>query len=518
MNHRHDNTTSEHPLSSTRPQEALKPAHGQHAPSNKQWAQNVNVRLEVRYADLTLGGVPVRLRAYNGALPGPVIEARPGDTLNIFLDNQLPEDPNPGSDDPNQPHGFNITNLHFHGMHVSPTGNSDNVLMAVRPGQQFHYEVKIPFDHPAGTYWYHPHKHGSVAIQIANGLAGALIIRGNIDEVKEIKEARERIFVFQQIPYVIGNDGIGRVETYDNFPPGKWAELGRRVTINGQVEPTYRMRPGEVQRWRFIYAGLREPLNLKLVKRGHSVKDPDVFHVPQYQIALDGITTGRLEQVAQTEVYPGYRVDVLVRAAGENGKELPEGEYWLVDATETDPTKYDDRRYLARIVVKGEKSRMKLPKEKDLAPLAPFKNIEDSELTNPGHPQLAHFNVDLSTGVPIFTINGKPFNPHAPPRELKLGAVEEWLVSSNVAGHPFHMHVNPFQYTRADGTIVWKDTLFIPQGTTDNPIRLRTRYERYIGQFMLHCHILEHEDRGMMETMEILPPSRAHEHPDHGPH
>lgn len=475
---------------------------------DEQPSRNVNVRLEARYADSMIGGVPVKLRSYNGKVMGPLIEARPGDTLNIFLDNQFPEDPNPGSDDPNVPHGFNITNLHVHGLHVSPSGNSDNVMMAIGPGQQFQFEIKIPLDHPAGTFWYHPHKHGSVAIQLASGMAGPLIIRGDIDKLKAIKEAEERILVFQQIPYVQGADGIGRVETYEHFAPGAWAALGRRITINGEVEPTFKMKPGEVQRWRFIHGGLREPLRLKLVKRA-SPTGPET-PLPQYQIAMDGITTGRLEQVTESDLFPGYRVDVLVRASDANGKELPPGEYWLVDDASQSAS-----RNLARIVVQGHKVKMALPKEKDLAELVPFKNIEDSELTGT---QLAEFSIDLSTGAPIFTINGKPFNPHATPRPLKLGAVEEWIVSSKVAGHPFHIHVNPFQFTRADGKIVWKDTLFIPQGET---IRLRTRYERYIGVFMLHCHILEHEDRGMMETLEILPPRNAHEHPPHdahGPH
>ncbi len=94
----------------------------------------------------------VWLRTYNGKITGPRIEARPGDTLNVFLDNHLPPEPTPGSEGGgiNVPHGFNTTNLHFHGLHVSPAGNSDNVMIAIEPHQQFHYEVKIPKDHPPG--------------------------------------------------------------------------------------------------------------------------------------------------------------------------------------------------------------------------------------------------------------------------------------------------------------------------------------------------------------------------------
>ncbi|MFY0581222.1 multicopper oxidase domain-containing protein [Cystobacter fuscus] len=171
------------------------------------------MRLEVKYAINEIPSVlvngqaqgvdTVKLRSYNGELVGPTIEARPGDTLNILLDNQLPMTHAPGAGHEDMSQDINTTNLHVHGLHVSPSGNSDNVMLELVPGQQLQYEIKIPRDHPAGTYWYHPHKHGSVAIQVSSGLSGALIIRGDIDEVPAIKAAREKIFVIQQIPYVI---------------------------------------------------------------------------------------------------------------------------------------------------------------------------------------------------------------------------------------------------------------------------------------------------------------------------
>jgi FtsP/CotA-like multicopper oxidase with cupredoxin domain len=457
----------------------------------------VNVQLKLQYADHEIARVveegrvleadKVRLRSYNGKLVGPVIEARPGDTLNVFLDNELPPEPDMGGEhNPNIPHGFNTTNLHFHGMHVSPVGNADNVLLALGPGQRFQFEVKIPSDHPAGTYWYHPHRHGSTAIQLGSGLAGALIIRGDIDELPPIREAEERIFILQQIPYVLDAQGIGRVETYENFGPGKWPTLGRRFTVNGEAEPTLGMRPGEVQRWRFIHAGIREGLQLKLVRRDASGAEESLS---QYQIAHDGITTGHLDEVKETVLHPGYRVDVLVRAADGEGRPLPEGVYWLVGDF-ADGSRPATGRNLARIVVKGRRVRMRLPTERELAPLAPFKPITEDEITGT---QEAVFDIDIQSTPPRFLINGRPFDPSAPPRQLRLGAVEKWRVSSTpLTGHPFHIHVNPFQLSEG-GRILWKDTLFVPAGQT---VELLTRYERYIGTFAMHCHIIDHEDRG----------------------
>jgi FtsP/CotA-like multicopper oxidase with cupredoxin domain len=485
--------------------------------------RDLAVQLELAYAThricrVTQDGVcqawdEVKLRSYNGKLGGPLVEAYPGDTLNFTLVNKLPPEPDmdmdmghPMDHSMTEPHGFNTSNLHYHGMHVSPAGNSDNVLLEITPGRHFHYEVKIAADHPAGTYWYHAHKHGSAALQLGSGLAGPLIVRGNIDRVPAIRAARERVILFQQIPYKLVDDPTmpgqqaNMVENYEVFRPGVWQSLGRRFTLNGLVEPTYSLCPGEVQRWRFIHGGLREGLKIKLVRR----QGDQETALTQFQIAQDGITTGRIEPVTMTEMYPGYRVDVLVRAAEADGKPLQPGTYFLVDDAATGPG-----HTLARVVVRGRTVRMTLPTAQELAPLAPFKPIEDAEIT--GH-QEAVFSIDISVTPPRYLINGKPFDPDHP-RILPLGAAEEWTVSSLNFGHPFHIHVNPFHYTTSDGKILWKDTLMVNAGQT---FKLRTRYARYVGQFMMHCHIVEHGDLGMAELVEVVASGGEHVHGGHG--
>jgi FtsP/CotA-like multicopper oxidase with cupredoxin domain len=456
----------------------------------------------------------VKLRSYNGGLVGPTIEARPGDTLYITLENRLPPEPAAFMHDVNIPHGFNSTNLHTHGLHVSPEGNSDNVMLSIAPGHRFEYEIKVPSDHPAGTYWYHAHKHGSVAIQLASGMAGPLIIRGNIDELAKIKATKEQIFLFQQIPYREFDDYTlpppqpsplpkrNMVESYEVFGQGAWLKSGRRTTVNGEVEPTLKLRPGEVQRWRFIHGGIRETIKVKLVAEGDTGTA-----IPHYQIAHDGITTGRRDESTETELQPGYRTDVLVKFAQP-------GTYLMLDeasgALQSLMTLAEPRKVLARVLVEGPPKNMELPSEQELAPLAPFQPIADSELTGA---QGVRFNFDFRPNPDQFTVNGKSFDPSAAPRRLVLGAVEEWLVSSQNQGHPFHIHVNPFQVTDSQGRILWKDTLFVPQGESR---RLRTRYRRYIGTFVLHCHILDHEDQGMMELVQIVPPGMVGSGHSHG--
>ncbi|MFM6288738.1 MAG: multicopper oxidase domain-containing protein [Dolichospermum sp.] len=119
---------------------------------------------------------------------GPTIEVQPGKTVRVNLANKLPEkfDPQKCQDKQGKPeenelncNNYNITNLHSHGLWISPAGNSDNVLSVVKPGVTFQYEYNIPSDHPAGTFWYHPHLHGSSALQVGSGMSGALIVRGD---------------------------------------------------------------------------------------------------------------------------------------------------------------------------------------------------------------------------------------------------------------------------------------------------------------------------------------------------
>lgn len=466
--------------------------------------------LRVAYAEGRIGGDAVRLRNYNGKPVGPTLRVRPGDVLNVRLVNALP--PNPPGDDhhghhANVPHGFNTTNLHTHGLHVSPAGNSDNVLINVPPGQEFPYEIHIPRDHPPGTFWYHGHKHGAVAIQLASGMAGMLIVEGGLDDVPEIQRAREQVLVFQQLPY----DERGEVEDFDKaFANGAWERSGRATSINGQVRPTLVLRPGEVQRWRMVHAGVRATLRVGIVRArpvgaqaelaAQALAPLTQGEVPLHEIAVDGIALGRLDTLGRVTLQPGYRSDVLVKI------DEP-GRYQLVDLPEQAATgllaEAESGKVLAELVVQGPPRPMRLPASSALAGLAPYAPIRDEELSGC---QQVWFNM----GGGAFTINDKAFDPHATPRTLTLGAAEEWHLTSRRGNHPFHIHVNPFEVEDPEHLVegkprrIWRDTVLV-RSSDPAGVRIRSRYTRYIGRFVLHCHILDHEDRGMMQLVDILP-------------
>jgi FtsP/CotA-like multicopper oxidase with cupredoxin domain/peroxiredoxin len=447
--------------------------------------------LVVKYGDNLIRGSRVHLRSYNGRLVGPTLRAKPGDVLRIRLENQLPPVPEPPVHTVNVPHSLNSTNLHTHGLHVSPEGNSDNIYLDIKPGQAQDYEIAIPKDHVAGTFFYHPHRHGSVALQMSSGLSGALIIEGGLDQVPEIKQAQERIFVFHQIPF----DNQGRVEKlatlYDGHPRKHWDESSRFTTINGVALPVITLQPGEVQRWRFIHSGIHESLTLRL--DGH----------PLHEIAADGIPLGRLAAREEIELQPANRSDVLVKAS------FTPGVYLLRDgALPADRAlhgKAEPDKFLAKVIVAGPPRDMALPDSAGLARFAPFEPITDLEVQ--GGKTTVVFGQDEKHQPPRYFINGRQFDPDAVPRRVLLGTAEEWSLSATEDNHPFHLHVNPFEVIRRDpqtGKIVervWRDTILVAE---KHPVTIRVRYRDFPGKTVFHCHNLAHEDLGMMQNIEMV--------------
>ncbi len=466
----------------------------------------LDTRLRVSYAEHQVCNpalhreVTLRVRSYENGLVGPTLRVQPGTLLRVRIQNDLPlAAPDPTATNTVDPQSFNMTNLHTHGLHVSPAGNSDNVLLRIAPQTDFVTEIYIPEDHPPGTFWYHAHVHGSTAIQVSSGMAGALIVDGGLDHAPEIREADEKILVFQQMPYTPDpeNADVHVIEDFDaSFGRDSWPQgvrdNGWRTTINGQTYPVIHMRPGEVQRWRMVHAGVRETISVTL-------EDHEL-----HEIAVDGIALGRIVPRPAIELQPGYRSDVLVRAGP--ARQAP---YFLYDGRlpPTDALFLRDEppNILAMVVVAGEEVDMPFPTSDSLAPYAPFAPIDDDQIAGT---QEVVFNIETGSRV-RFQINGRSFDADGPARQLSLGTAEEWTLRSRVANHPYHIHVNPFQVvsiTRSGHELldapIWRDTILVKQADV---VTIRTRYRRYIGRFVIHCHILDHEDQGMMELVEIVP-------------
>jgi FtsP/CotA-like multicopper oxidase with cupredoxin domain len=542
--------------------------------------------LVVHYAANRIVGCDAKLRSYNGKVVGETIYARPGDTLHLRLVNALPpvgaglhkhpQDPPPAGHSHN--FSFNVTNLHTHGLHTAPQGpkepgsdraqyESDNVLVVLAPGEQQEYRIHIHDKHPTGTFWYHAHLHGSTALQLASGMGGALIVEdgaaenGDLDTIPAIKAAKpnEKVFVLQQFGY----DKAGTLEPQPIPPSTTPLQLrltSRPTLINGQLVPKIRMRPGEVQRWRFIHAGTQE--NIALAVDGH----------PLHEVAADGLSLGRsvrwpdaaTADAAEAPEHfklvlaPGYRTDVLIKAELEPGqssrrvflRDLRLSNTLSLRAAEAFnlravgdlaptiagvPIEITDKpaQVLAEIVIGGAPVAMDLPTAEALASVKPmeFDRIAFDRL-QASDPQPVELKIarDLTckpdgsclpctTGDPEcrklrYLIDNKQFSD-GEVRKLKLDTYAEWTLSGRGLGgferHPFHIHVNPFYSQRAepDGTKqwIWKDTLLVPPpGSLGGPEKVWMKYTRFTGKFVIHCHILTHEDRGMMQLVEIIPP------------
>jgi FtsP/CotA-like multicopper oxidase with cupredoxin domain len=287
------------------------------------------------------------LLCYNGQPVGPTIRVRRGTTFHIRVKNDLKSndpnppivpDPVPPNGQAQQPHDLCTTNLHTHGLHVSPASNADNVFRSIEPGGEFTFEYTITADHHSGTFWYHPHHHGSVAYQVSNGLAGALIVEGSpndgvpdLEKIPEIAAAKEQILVFQLYNFRTGDDKVGRIDAnkiYNVTPqfftcpaialsgkdPG---DTPQATAINGVINPIIRIRPGEVQRWRLIHAAWDLDRQFTLVDGAGAAAKDLMFQ----EIALDGLATGAMVQKSNVEsddgsnvdIAPGQRSDVLIK-------------------------------------------------------------------------------------------------------------------------------------------------------------------------------------------------------------
>ena len=602
-------------------------------------SREVKLDLNIEYVDGVIynprTGVDdkVRLRGYTqDGLPlperfvSPSLDVRPGDTVRIALNNKLPAVSSPydagcaqaAGYNHNIPHCFNGTNLHFHGLNVNPSGNGDNVLLSINPGVKFEYEIAIAPEHPAGTFWYHTHRHGSTALQVGSGMAGPLIIRGDrlptptsngdLDTLLAgVRTMKERTLVFQQIAYgcfdqnnnikfitnqagtavrawVCDPNDVGGVETYadgNGLGFGRfsdWGQSGRYTSINGYVLPTFQMKQNAVERWRMIHAGVRDTIRVIFVRANAPSIDPRPgeqlaaenmeafiqancsFQTQFFDVvAADGLTMNQAFHTRNVTMQPGYRWDALVSFPNA-------GEYCMLDVTSQSTESVGGLpsgvRLLGFVKVAPDQDNVQkgtvtqqlvdaaertMPANIRDAVIADLNNglrldrftdhqsVAPSELS--GGQQLT-FDIQPSGSTNLFMVanqlvgsagyNPQPYNPARLDRKLTLGTAEEWkLTSGPTAGHPFHIHVNPFeivsivnnnnptvdvsapgafdggdpQYVGLKG--MFKDTLWIKPNYT---ITLRTRYERYIGDFVLHCHILDHEDMGMMQNVAIVLP------------
>ena len=385
----------------------------------------------------SLPGGPAELLTYNGRSPGPLLEVNAGDRVRLRLRNEL-----------KQP-----TNLHFHGLHIPPTGTADNVFLSVPPGGSFDYEFTLAKDHPAGLFYVHPHQHGLSADQVFGGLSSALVVRGDLDRIPEVAAAKETVLVLKDFASASGQEaamGVGRM-------------LGREgplLTVNGAINPGLAIPSGGLLRLRLLNASNARMYRLAL--EGHSL----------VLIATDGGAIATPEPLDELLLAPGERADVLVQGNQASGSyrllNLPyqRSSHMGMAAAEDAP------RTLATLSYAGTVPPLPLPKA-----LIPVPALPKPE-------RIRRFV--MATRV-------------------ALGSTEDWLiVNDDVMDHPFHLHVNPFQVIsragRPESQRRWKDTVLVKAG---EEVRIRVTFRDFPGRTVYHCHNLDHEDLGLMGVLQI---------------
>jgi FtsP/CotA-like multicopper oxidase with cupredoxin domain len=424
---------------------------------------------------------------FNGQPNAPTLRLSPGDQLKITYVNELPTHPQescaitPCMD---------MTNLHFHGLTVSPDAPQDDVLsMMATPGQSLHYTVQIPKDHSPGLYWYHTHPHGESYRQVLDGMSGALVIEGIESYYPSLLGLPERILIIRGRS--IGKDpqsgDLQQRVALSSYSCGGEPEAPEEIfTVNGSVRPQIEIAPGEHQFWRIVNASADRYLDLQLEGQPFEIVAMDgmpiALHDPNHPTRVaDHVLlppAGRLEAIVSgpTAASPQHLISRCV-ATGPDGD--PNPAMILADISPRPATN----------------STPKLSKS-SLQPDVKELDLTAEEKTPP------RFTVTFTEDKNGFYINGEKFTPDAPMVRAKVGSFQHWkVVNASRELHPMHIHqVHFLAYAENDQPIanpVCLDTANVGVGGSVDVIMDFT--DPVIkGMSVFHCHLLNHEDKGMM--------------------
>lgn len=495
---------------------------------------------------------------YKDGSQAPTLRLHPGDWLVLRLTNALkpPTDshqhdraamempmPHPAACG-NGTMGAWATNLHFHGLTIPPMCHQDDVMNTyVAPGgMPFEYRFQIPADEPPGLYWYHPHVHGFSSAQVLGGASGALIVEGIEKANRQLGGLPERVLIVRDQELLHPE---AQPATNSSVPPppvlrdpeGDILNTGtgggkpaKDLSINFVPVPypdyppaAIKMKPETREFWRVLNASAITYLDLEISFNGAAQ--------PIAVVSMDGVPLNEYDPAANhilwtshLAVPPGGRIEFVVKGPAEGVQAL------LVTRTvDTGPDgENDPERPLAMIVDEPnapEPSHMPASPAEAMAPtsrwLGDVKPVRERKLyfsekpSNPNDPN--------SPTVFMLTVEGQaeiPYDPKntAPNIVAQQGDVEDWIIENRTRElHAFHIHQLHFLLTQWNGVPVdepyLRDTINVAYWSGQGPfpsVRLRMDFRgaNIVGTFVYHCHLLEHEDGGMMGTIQVVPPAR----------
>jgi suppressor of ftsI len=390
----------------------------------------------------------------------PLWRLHAGDTLTVILHNRLSEQ----------------TNLHFHGLDVSPLNNGDNVFLHILPGKTFTYQIKIPEKH-VGLFWFHPHLHGEVDRQIIGGMSGGILIDGSERLYPFLKGLTERVLLLKHHP-------TGRAD---------YQEL---LTVNGMVAPTIPIRPGEAQFWQIGHIGADRFLRVK------------IEGMPFYLIGRDGYFLPRPIRMEEVLLGPGQRF-TAIEIGGQPGRHAFKSIAFKFDEHQPPLPEVD----LGTVVSQGPPADIAAKEAQVGAQRVNQPLYVDTVRSSP----IAHrrtFTFSVNPQKTKFFINNKVFDEKHTDVTVKLGDTEEWtILNKDSQYHDFHIHQTGFLVTEANGAPTHfdglRDTYSVPPARNGKPGKAKLiipfTNPEILGRFVFHCHVVKHEDKGMMMAIEVVP-------------
>ena len=341
--------------------------------------------------------------------------------------------------------------------------------MVIEAGDSYTYEYDLPPDHAPGTYWYHSHAHGISEGQVFGGLSGIIIVGGLTELLPpELQQVREQTFALKDVQ--VDKDGAIPRENIDS-------NAATTRLVNGQYQPVVSMRPGETQLWRLANIGADIFYRLSL--------GGTEFHI----IGEDGNPVSDIRSRGRAHLPPGKRYDVLVQAPADGSLTLSTLSY------DQGGDIYPEVA-LAEVAIEGEPAAAAtIP-----ATLTTFDDLSAAPIAERREFIFTENNDNQ------FFINGKMFDHDVVNTTVKLGTTEEWtLVNDTDEQHPFHIHVNDFQVMSVNGEHYvahgWQDTVVLD--ANGGEVVIRMSFRDFLGKYVYHCHILAHEDAGMMAVLEV---------------
>lgn len=426
---------------------------------------------------------------YNGRSIAPTIRVYPGDTLKIEYVNDLPvHSAESCAISPCR----NMTNLHFHGLEISPQAPQDDVIdMMAMPGDTLHYVVQIPRDQPPGLFWYHTHPHGESHRQALDGMSGAIVIEGMERYYREVRQLREQVLVIRGTSIEHTPDAAALLRRVDAQPPSCGSESGgtdRIFTVNGQIRPTIGINSGERQFWRIVNASADRYVDLQL--------DTQKIEI----VALDGMPLAFHDPKNPTKIVE----HVLVAPAGR------------LEAVVTGPDSTAHASLRSLCVNTGPDGdpnpAMVLADIRPGSSTSPVAQRTNRDLRKPEYKQIdlqafeqsePDFVATFAEDKNGFYINKQKFAPDSAPLiRVHVGSYQHWRVRNMSAElHPMHIHQVHFLVYAENGVRlkhpVWMDTVNVPVGGSVDVVMDFT--DPVIkGMSLFHCHLLNHEDKGMM--------------------